>query len=210
MRDPVLRIFDNGKIRVLALGGLHYIRGNSKPYFTLTLESYTRKSNGRLIEDTFGIAHDVLVERWPELKPLADLHCADIDGMPMHALDNGWYWLQGSHEQFHKIGGYHGANGSNFRSTDECLAVFAKLYRLPIEEAKEIQTTVLMSYLNLTTKYARIWERAGKDQCKARLAQWVEHLTPRWKAQADDCIANLKLVVFGDSWNPQPAASAAN
>lgn len=42
-----------------------------------------------------GMVHDHILQAFPWLRQLVDLHLADArTGEPMYALDNGWYWLR--------------------------------------------------------------------------------------------------------------------
>lgn len=98
MKNPVLRskvlpgCGRNGADLIVfqAVGGLHHIRGNGAPYFSLTLEA----------TDEGGCNHEKLTAEWPELADLAALHLSDIDGVPMHAEGNGWYFLAGALPEF--------------------------------------------------------------------------------------------------------------
>lgn len=45
--------------------------------------------------DECGMVHDRILQAFPWLRSLIDLHLSDArTGAPMHALDNGWYWLR--------------------------------------------------------------------------------------------------------------------
>lgn len=45
--------------------------------------------------DDCGMIHDRILQAFPWLRPLIDLHLADArTGAPMYVLDNGWYWLR--------------------------------------------------------------------------------------------------------------------
>ena len=45
--------------------------------------------------DDCGMVHDHILQAFPWLRQLVDLHLADVrTGAPMFALDNGWYWLR--------------------------------------------------------------------------------------------------------------------
>lgn len=45
--------------------------------------------------DDCGMVHDHILQAFPWLRQLVDLHLADArTGAPMYALDNGWYWLR--------------------------------------------------------------------------------------------------------------------
>lgn len=164
------------------------IRGNGKPHFSLTMASWV---NGR--HDGDGADHKPLVAIWPELQPLADLHLSDIDGVPMHAEANGWYWLAGAVE-----GGfqqqYHGGSGDWAKTPAECLEIFAKYVRVSLDEAAKIRDF-----------YVVIAARHGAKSARADFAKWIVAQGPRWKAEADKCIADLGLVVYGDPYTPEAA-----
>lgn len=45
--------------------------------------------------DVYGMVHAFILQAFPWLRPLIDLHLSDArTGAPMYALDNGWYWLR--------------------------------------------------------------------------------------------------------------------
>lgn len=45
--------------------------------------------------DDCGMVHDRILQAFPWLRQLVDLHLTDArTGAPMYALDNGWYWLR--------------------------------------------------------------------------------------------------------------------
>lgn len=85
MSSPVLKMVYNNNDRLIMkiFGGIHDIKGNSKPYFTITGE----------MKDCCGCIHDEIMKYHPEFKDLIDMHLSDIDGIPMHCVENGWYWM---------------------------------------------------------------------------------------------------------------------
>lgn len=52
-------------------------------YFSITAAGYQR----------WGCLHDEILEYAPNLKLFVDLHLSKLDGEPIHAEANGWYWL---------------------------------------------------------------------------------------------------------------------
>lgn len=40
-----------------------------------------------------GCMHDKVLEYFPEMADIVALHLSDIDGMPMYAVENGWYHI---------------------------------------------------------------------------------------------------------------------
>ena len=75
--------------RIKVTACLHYIKGNSAPYFSVTAEGFNRR--GR---ETFGgCCHDEILKYWPGLAPVIALHLSDDNGAPMYASANGLYHL---------------------------------------------------------------------------------------------------------------------
>jgi hypothetical protein len=203
--DPVLRYktwqeergVTHDDMRLRVYGGVHYIKGNSKPYFSLTGQTWR---NGR--EDCGGCIHDVILRHFPELADLAAMHMSDIDGAPMHDAANGWYnfagYLGGAGERYH-VGNserhfpIEPPAGKTWPNTeyrkptqDECLRIWAEHVRIPFDEA-----------LKVAAQVSAHWN--FPDQKKAH-AEWIGQQRKRWRAEADACIVKHKLVVYGDKW----------
>lgn len=169
-------------------GGLHMIKGNHAPYFTITTEVHQSGYPDR--EWGGGADHETILRYWPEkFADLVALHLSDIDGVPMHAVANGWYALAGA------LGGagetYHRGNAESYgrmdTSPDGCLKAFAEHLRIPLAHAESIREEF------------KDRELVGAD-AKARLAEIVDTLRPQWKREADDCRARHHLAIFGDAW----------
>lgn len=79
------------KYTITVTAELSWHKGNNKPYFSLTAYGNDRGSGFG------GCCHEEILRRWPDLQPLVDLHLSDIDGVPMHAVENGFYHLGGTH-----------------------------------------------------------------------------------------------------------------
>lgn len=227
MSDPVLAgkrvaagtrdaCSDHGH-QLTVYGGLHMIRGNRAPYFSLTyaskgLDGYRRCESG-------GAGHDVILRHWPRFADLASLHLSDIDGVPMGAEANGWYNLTGA------LGGYgetyHVGNSERhfpitppvdkpWKTTeyrkptqDECVDLFADYIRVSRAEAERIIADVRAHGLEAR----EAGNRTGTDERRGARARWaaiVETMRPRWKQEAEACIAKHNLRVYGDAW---PVAS---
>ena len=66
--------------------------------------------------DFAGCNHDVILAAAPELAPIVAAHLADLDGVPMHALSNGWYFYSGAsaaYERKHYGAEYAARQGAN-------------------------------------------------------------------------------------------------
>lgn len=182
---PVLAKFKGESLVFKVEGGLHFIKGNGKPYFSLTASGYDHGS-------AFGgCCHEVILEHFPQFADLAALHLSDIDGIPMHAEANAWYQLAGY------FGGagqeYHAGNSKRhcageYREPNatECLQSWADYIRIPIDQAKAI-----------ADQFAAKW---NWPDMRAAHRAWIAAQAERWKAEADACIAKHGLIVFGDDW----------
>jgi hypothetical protein len=58
----------------------------------------SRARQGRDI-DMGGCIHEMILAAAPELAPVVAVHLADLDGTPMHAAANGWYFYTGRARQ---------------------------------------------------------------------------------------------------------------
>lgn len=194
-------------------GGLHYIRGNRLPYFSLTYTAHRKGFPNQC--GSGGAGHELILRHFPRFADLAALHLSDIDGAPSHGIANGWYYLAGF---FGGMGEQYHAGNSKYHfpiapptdkpwcnteyrqpTQSECLGFFAKHLRLSAGEAEAFITELRVPKDNLQAVYA--------EPIKAELQKLVEHLRPRWKQEADACIANHKLVVFGDPWPAEGRAA---
>lgn len=208
-----LRILPEG-VTLKAFAGLHYIQGNSAPYFTLTFEELVR---GRL--ESCGAGHEAILREWPQYADIAALHLSDIHGVPMHAEANGWYALAGALPE-NAGQKYHAGNSpchfpkavidpakpwdtTDYRTPtpDECLHRFAEHVRIPYQNARSVRDAVIEESL------LDVGERYDWAAGRAWYAGWIEAQKPRWQAEADACIARHNLSVFGDAWQAAQAVA---
>jgi hypothetical protein len=181
------RSFTDNQGTTKAKAILHKI-GDQAPYFSLTGEEYEKR---RLV--SCGCMHDRLLEIWPDLKPIADLHLSDIDGVPMHAKANGWYWLEGS---FNGLGSrFHGASGDSGKSPQECFRIFKEHGRFSDNYA----LVIWRELKSLKDHYAEMGEPTkALDAMKARWADICADQRPRWKKEAQETIEKFDLEVVDD------------
>lgn len=92
--EDILTETNGTRIKVIATYGINDDR------ISVTGEVYyERQDNDEFFfdnePDDCGMVHDRILQAFPWLRPLIDLHLADArTGAPMYALDNGWYWLR--------------------------------------------------------------------------------------------------------------------
>jgi hypothetical protein len=158
--------------------GLHFIPGNRTPYFSVTGEI---RRGGASDIDRGGCIYEDILHYWPELAPVVALHSSDENGVPMHAEENGWYWLAGA---FGGLGErYHGGNGTPARTPEECYAILAKHMRVPLDDMKIIADRVI----NFPGGSARMRWRLVIDAARPRWA--------REAAEAKALLAELGAIV---------------
>lgn len=193
--EPILASWiDADGERIYACGGLHYIKGNSDAYFSLTLHA----------RDRGGCCHDEILAARPELAPLAALHLSDSEGAPMHASENGFYWLAGY------AGGlgerFHGGNGSVPKTPDECLSIWAERMRLPIDEARNIADRLISAGRDRARALDHKVDggaihvlRSEGFHVRTLHTEWIETQRPRWKREAQECVEALGIrFYYGD------------
>lgn len=101
----------------------------------------------------------------------------------MHAIENGWYWLQKS------LGDLF-TEWPGDQSPEESFRIFCDHCRITPEEGKQIQDQILKT-IALTSGIEPAFV-AGKKK-------WVTICTamfPRWRKEADDLIAKYHLTVI--------------
>jgi hypothetical protein len=120
--------------------------------------------------------HEEIEARFPgEFSDLIALHLADIDGVPMHAEANGWYWVQCA------LGQREAHNGI---TQGEAMAILARHLRISRGVASVL---VDVSGRNI--------EADGNGAAYRTFVAFVDTLRAGWKAEADACIARHFLKV---------------
>lgn len=170
---------DDGRSQLVVHFGLHYLRGNASPYFSVTAIEY---AGGREIAG--GRMRDLVLEKFPELRDIVALYLADLDGAPMHAEENGFWWVQGMlanpatgpvPEQTAK------------RSAKRCLQNLCEHARVSEQEARRIVGAVGTAF-----------RTGGKNSARSVFRAWIDAQRPRWKREAREVIAKYGLGVYGD------------
>lgn len=98
--------------------------------------------------DDCGMVHDRILQAFPWLRQLIDLHLADArTGAPMYALDNGWYWLRG-----------HELDPNNIAISDDSRRRAAQYLRTTPRMLEAIETKEDLARL-IETTLAPAWEK---------------------------------------------------
>lgn len=164
-----------GSCMIQVEAGLRYLNGNSSPYFSVCGTIYRPEARGI---DAGGQLHDEILKYWPELAPVMALHLSDESGVPMHAVQNAWYWLAG---YYGGAGGrFHGSNDGRF-TPEMCLTIFADYVRLSIEDARAVAVAASAG--------------APYDEAKRYIMLWVEAQKERWAKEAREAIELLDRLI---------------
>lgn len=135
-----------------------------------------------------GAMLEAIVAKRPDLKPFVDLHLASArDGRPMHAFDNGVYWLTGAIPETHSFYTYHGAN-DNSHTTEDCLEILCNLWRCDTDHVAGLIESVKTYAINAAasnTDRETVVEAIGE-----LVATFITQQYNRW---TDETIAALNL-----------------
>jgi len=146
--------------------------GKQLPYFSITAEVWEG-----FTMTGFGCMHDEILAAHPEYADLVALHLSDINGVPMHAIENGWYWL---------VSSVPGAMGEKWFSESELsLDHFCNHCRISTGDGLTI--AMLVNNVYTFTK--------SREAAKATWVAICESMKPRWKKEADAAIVKYQLKV---------------
>lgn len=110
--------------------GMHYIFGNSQPYFSITVDTFRKNpKNGGWKEDGEDCCHDLIKKHKKSLASLIPFHLCDQNGLPMHYLENGWYWYKEDKKVF----------------LEQCRVEYFEVEDMPVTDEKEVLVNWLMS-----------------------------------------------------------------
>lgn len=147
----------------------------TRNYFSITADGYRR----------CGCLHDEILELRPDLKCFVDLHLSDLDGVPMHAEANGWYWLA-------KAAGIPQRWEPN-QDSETCLEYFRDHVRLPscisiieaIQKAYQDGRLLVATSDVVTIRCQEEMHKVGVEQARKFWQSLMGVMIPRWKAEAD-------------------------
>lgn len=172
--EDILTETNGTRVKVIATYGIN------DDHISVTGEVYyERQDNDGFFfgnePDDCGMVHDRILQAFPWLRQLIDLHLADArTGAPMYALDNGWYWLRG-----------HGLDPNNIAISDDSRRRAAQYLRTTPCMLAGIETKEDLARL-IETTLAPAWEK----QIDSTLALYgLSPYTPKIRKDLDSmCI----------------------
>lgn len=145
--------------------------------------------------DVFGAAH-AIIAKVRGMDRFVRLHLADLDGVPMHAVENGVYWMSGALDDV--------LDGAfRFTPTDEtacprrtpveCAAVAREHFRMTEEEMASFTAgaRARLSALGKLVERRTLLRGALVTELRMQVQALVTELAPRWKAEADEALRVL-------------------
>lgn len=143
------------------------------PYFSITADLCADSTFRDSKIHACGCLHDDILAAQPDLKPFVDLHLSDLNGVPMHAVENGFYWLC-------KVAGIPQKYEPE-QDKETCIKYLCEHLRISKKEVEDIRSKIWVSYAMGRTKEA-----------KQHFSEIVDSMKPRWQSEADAAIQLLK------------------
>jgi hypothetical protein len=129
-----------------------------------------------------GACHDEILALRPDLAPFVALHLSDLEGVPLHVLGNGFYWIDGIvNGEFGSE--YHGSkDGRN--TPHDCYEIAKKHFR--IDDAE----------LDLLIEGCRVSVRLFNDNGAAKdyVSKFCDRKKLHWKLEANKALELLEKI----------------
>ena len=138
-------------------------------YFSITADEIV---NFRI--EACGCLHDQILQYCPQLAQFVDLHLATLDGKPMHAIENGFYWLA-------KAAGIPKKYEPE-QTPEECFSILQKHLRIDDCTARTLLTDCIFAYN----------KNNDTQDAKTVFAQEVDKLLPQWEKEAQAALKVLE------------------
>jgi hypothetical protein len=167
--------------------------------FSITADFFENRPDGnnsprRLT--SFGCLHEEILGACPELKPFVDLHLSDLNGIPMHAVENGFYWLQKAASLPQEY--------APEQSAEKCFSYLLSHLRIDEREGNQIMGKVVNAYIDGKAKIATSdpvspkckeeQEKQGLFDAKNAFKKEVDSMKERWQNEAAQAIKLLEEI----------------
>jgi len=185
----IARAYGYPDARLVVTAKAYQVAGNAHPHFSVTASVYSHAYYAKTRDSLAGgCLHDEAARHWPAIIPIIALHLSAADtGEPMHAEENGYYWLAGM------VGGlgeqYHGGSGSDGKTREECTAILADHLRIHAEEAGKLADKVAAVY---NAPIPEGEPRTSKELARAAFRAFVDAQRPRWAREAEAGLALIR------------------
>ncbi len=187
------KLIDHGKRRIIAKFLLHA----QVLYFSITGEIRNLAYPDGI--ESYGCLHDEIAEAFPELRRFISMHLSDENGVPMHAVENGWYWAGGQPELNRRRPGTNPPNvatlAEQLRISEDVaywLVFFVSRHspfrKLTVEEVQKLEK---VQNVPKSLPYLLILPY-GEKMRKVEFESFVNAQRDRWKAEAAEAIKFLK------------------
>jgi len=152
---------------------LHQLAGNERPHFSATVNGWNRPYTTRPVSrdiDFGGCCHELIVKYWKAAALVVAVHLSDDNGVPMYAVENGWYHAGGCIK--------HGANPN---------ATNPERYPANVDH--------LASHLRIEKDKAAAIIKSVADGTVNKLAftLFCDSQLPRWKREADNALTFIQI-----------------
>ena len=153
---------------------------NGHENFAITGETW-EVVRGQWREGSCGCIHDEIAEHFPQFAPFVALHLCTNKGVPMHAVENGFWWLTGIFPSIRPD--FNPTTGRGAQTPEQCKASMLESLRLSEDQ---FQRLVEMS-----------------PRTKLEFSHALENLGMRkqWQDEANAAIAQLEALT-GETYTP--------
>jgi hypothetical protein len=187
------------QIKKETAAGLLEINISTERGFSITADFYENRVGGNASPRRWnmgGCLHDEIIAAAPELKPLVDLHLSDLEGVPMHAFENGFYWLA-------KVAGIPQKYEPE-QSIEQCAKYLQSHLRVGFAETLSTCALVCEAYNQgkakiatselVTEKCRAMQHEQGVFDAKVLFKKIVEEMKPRWKKEAEKALDMIEKI----------------
>lgn len=151
---------------------------NGHENFAITGETW-ELVRGQWREDSCGCIHDEIAEHFPQFAPFVALHLCTNKGVPMHAVENGFYW-------------YRGIFPKSFPKSTE-----------PNKSKEECKEIMLESLRLSEDQFQRLVEMSPRTKLEFSHALETLGMRKQWQDEANAAIAQLEALT-GETYTPAP------